>query len=312
MMPAFHSAKIRLNRALLAAVTRGDSRQASSLLSAGGTPYNCMSAAIIGGHRACFVMLVKRGVSINPGPMGPIGISIPPIYAAIRQSGDSWFFHALMELGAETNVPDRLGRTPLIYAIEHGCRHAVPTLAERDYASLSAAMSRQYRDAYARGDTQLPAPRQMIAALLAANVDPNAQPPAAPIAYQAPPLHAAVCADDLDAVCLLAKAGIDPFFADSRGMIAKDMLRLNQLRMHKLIEAVESAFLSSQPFDATPFQSNTFGISAADLSASAEAPQVVPQAATQTAPEAETAPELAPEFSTAIDPDSTTTMRLFH
>lgn len=297
-MPTFFNAKIRLNRALLAAVTRGDTRQATSLLSAGGTPYNCMSAAITGGHRACFTMLVKRGVSIDPGPMGPIGISISPIYAAIRQSDDSWFFHALMQLNAETNVPDRMGRTPLIYAIEHGCRHAVPTLAERDYASLSAAMSRQYRDAHAGGNPQSLPPTQMVAALLEAGVDPNAHPPSSMTTYQTPPLHAAVCADDIDAVCLLAKAGADPFLVDSRGMTGKDMIAQDQPRMLKLIEAIESAHQASVPFDATPFESNTFGISALDLSPTDSAPQVTPQ--------------VAPQVSSPTDPDAIATLRLHY
>ena len=306
-MPTFHNAKIRLNRALLAAVTRGDSRQASALLAAGGTPYNCMSAAIAGGHRACFVMLVKRGVSVNSGPTGPIGISISPVYAAIRQASDSWFFHALMELGAETNIPDRLGRTPLIYAIEQACRHAVPTLVERDHASLATAMSRQYRDAYAAGSVVLP-PTQLLAMLLEDGVNPNAQP-ALPLAtYRLPPLHAAVVADDVDAACLLAKAGVDSFFTDSRGMSAHDLQRVDQMRMRKLMKALEKAQQLSVPFDATPFESGGFGISAADLSPHAD---LSPQAK-----RADDAPQAAPGANAALnvpsDAGSTTTMRLFH
>ena len=300
-MPTFHDAKIRLNRALLAAVTRGDSRQASALLAAGGTPHNCMSAAIAGGHRACFVMLVKRGVAVDPGPMGPIGLSISPIYAAIRQASDSWFFHALMELGAETNIPDRLGRTPLIYAIEHACRHAVPTLVERDHASLAAAMSRQYRDAYAAGSAVLP-PTQLLAMLLEDGVNPHAQPESPLATYRLPPLHAAVIADDIDAVCLLAKASIDPFFIDSRGMSANDLLRVDQLRMREVIKAVEVAHRLSVPFDATPFESNSFGISAAELSPLTESAGDAPQVS----------PKGTPPIGVATDPGATTTMRLFH
>ena len=300
-MPTFYNAKIRLNRALLAAVTRGDSSQASALLAAGGTPHNCMSAAIAAGHRACFVMLVKRGVAVDPGPMGPIGLSISPIYAAIRQASDSWFFHALMELGAETNIPDRLGRTPLTYAIEHACRHAVPTLVERDHASLAAALSRQYRDAYAAGSVVLP-PTQLFAMLLEDGVNPNAQPIAPLATYRLPPLHAAVIADDIDAVCLLAKASVDPFFIDSRGMSATDLLRVDQLHMRKVIKAVEVAHRLSVPFDATPFESNSFGISAAELSPLAETASDTPPVSQDL-----TAPQNPPS-----DPGATTTMRLFH
>jgi ankyrin repeat protein len=273
MMPTFHSAKIRLNRSLLAACTRGDTRQAASLLSAGGTPHNCVAATILGGHRACFTMLVKRGVPIDPGPMGPIGLAVSPIYAAIQQSGDSWFFHALIELGVETNRPDRLGRTPLIYAIEQGCRHAVPSLAERDHASLAAAMSRQYRDAWAAGGSQLPAPTQMLAALLDAGVNPNFQPRATEANDQSPPLHAAVCADDINAVCLLAKAGVDPFLLDGRGMSANDMLHIDQLRMRRVIEAVEAAHRSGKPFDASTFEVPALDLAAADLFAPDDVPQ---------------------------------------
>ncbi len=318
MNPSYFSAKIRLNRSLLEAVSRGDRRQASALLSAGATPWNCLSASITGGHRPVFAMLVKRGVAIDPGPQGPIGLEVPPVYAAILQTDDSWFFHALMELGAETNVPDRLGRTPLIFAIEHGCRHAIPTLALRDHTSIAAALSRQYRDAYADGHGQLLAPTQMVAALLEAGVKPNARRPStvAAVQYQLPPLHAAVFADNADVALLLGNAGIDPFFEDSRRLRARDMVRSQQKRIREVITAIEAAREAGQPFDSTPFETTSFNITAADITATV--PSGVPPASAVPAASPETVEGEAaefvmptsPQFSGAINPGSTTTLRL--